>query len=534
MISLSFCVSLLVTCAAKPNFVFILADDLDNDFKQDRLVFMPNLKKIADTGSHFVNHAAVQPVCGPSRSSFLVGRYPHNTGYVCNKDQPSIDNFKKLMNNTIGTWFTNAGYWTSFVGKYVNGLEKFVPSGWNSWQAFSSSAGTYNYYNATPWNVTFNDAGTEPITPLKWHAMTGIHQSDFVGQFGVEQMKVAIKKGKPFFVSLTATMVHEGTCYGPFTDESMYADTDPYWEKNLVRWGCDPNVKGECAFTASPCPSDANKEAFVGKKNPHVGDFNQTNTGPLPEPMDLSPITDFQSKRMDIGFRNRSSALLDLDKMIGVVLDGLDKLGVADNTYIIFTSDNGFHLGEHRMLLGKEHPYQTDVSLPMYMKGPSVPQGKELLYPTTHIDITATLVELASLKIMGPKLDGLSFASAFFSNPPQPEAWREFQFSEHHCDKLTWRKIRRPLSNITYNMWCDAKNSVGIEEVYDLGNDPWELDNIVNKAGVGKNFSATEGPLAEFLWTCAGAECNSPTAKKVQHFECYTVSLGEDASEDSD
>ena len=61
----------------KPNFVFILADDLNNDYKQDRLALMPNLKRLAAAGAHFVNHAAVQPVCGPSRSSFLQGRYPH-------------------------------------------------------------------------------------------------------------------------------------------------------------------------------------------------------------------------------------------------------------------------------------------------------------------------------------------------------------------------------------------------------------------------------------------------------------------------
>ena len=86
--------------ASKPNIVFILADDLNNDYKQDRLSFMPNLGRIASAGAHFVNHAAVQPVCGPSRSSFLAGRYPHNTGYVCNGDRPSENHFHAIQNNT--------------------------------------------------------------------------------------------------------------------------------------------------------------------------------------------------------------------------------------------------------------------------------------------------------------------------------------------------------------------------------------------------------------------------------------------------
>lgn len=104
----------------RPNIVFVLADDLNNDWKQDRLSLMPNLRALAARGSHFVHHAAVQPVCGPSRSSFLSGRYPHNTGYVCNSDAPSTEKYKRIHNNSVGTWLTAAGYHTAFVGKYVN------------------------------------------------------------------------------------------------------------------------------------------------------------------------------------------------------------------------------------------------------------------------------------------------------------------------------------------------------------------------------------------------------------------------------
>ena len=136
--------------------------------------------------------------------------------------------------------------------------------------------------------------------------------------------------------------------------------------------------------------------------------------------MQLAPVDAYIANRMDIGFRNRSSALLDLDHLLGVVLDGIEALGVADSTYVIFTSDNGFHMGEHRMLFGKEHPYETDVSLPFYVRGPGVPAGAVLQYATTHIDITATIVELAGATPVGPELDGLSFAAAFSASPPAP------------------------------------------------------------------------------------------------------------------
>jgi hypothetical protein len=505
--------------APPPNFVWILADDLNNDNSQDRLAIMPNLRRIARSGAHFVNHVAAQPVCGPSRSSLLQGRFPHNAGYLCNIDGPSEEAYLKVANNTVGTWLTSAGYHTAFVGKYINGLEGTVPSGWNYWSGFSSSAGTYNYYNSTPYNCSFARDGVTPTSPCTWTAMTGVHQADFVGQRGVAQMQKAVADGLPFFVHLTPLMVHEGTCFGPHKDPMQYSRLDTYWERNLTAWGCDPAAKGDCSYTVSPCPTEKNAHAFDGVTAPHVPSWNATASGPLPGAMDLAPVDAFVANRMDIGFRNRSVALLDLDDLIGVVLDGIEALGVMNSTYIIFTSDNGFHQGEHRMLFGKEHPYESDVSLPFYISGPGVPAGAVLEYPTTHIDITATVVELAGATVVGPALDGLSFAAAFSANPPAPADWRDFQFSEHHCGPLTWRKVRRPLAgtNATYNMWCDKTT-----EVFDLVADPWELKNTVD--GEGAAFAAANGPLAEFLWTCAGAECNRPTAQPVKPFDCYVVS----------
>ena len=90
----------------------ILADDLDYDYKQDRLAIMPNLRKLREAGVHLINHVAAQPVCGPSRSSLLAGRYPHNAGYIMNDGNTSIAAWTRNENNTIGTWLSDAGYYT--------------------------------------------------------------------------------------------------------------------------------------------------------------------------------------------------------------------------------------------------------------------------------------------------------------------------------------------------------------------------------------------------------------------------------------
>ena len=184
-------------------------------------------------------------------------------------------------------------------------------------------------------------------------------------------------------------------CYGPLPKGETNNITDPFWEKDLTNWGCSNKQNKPCSLTISPCVSTKNERAFDGHANPHTPAWNVSAAGPLPSAMAaLKDTSEFTSSRQDIGFRNRSAALLDLDALLGVVLDGIAALGVTENTYVFFSSDNGYHLGEHKMNMGKEHPYETDVSLPMYVMGPGVPANAELLYPTTHIDITATLVEL--------------------------------------------------------------------------------------------------------------------------------------------
>ena len=111
---------LLAACSvlgARPNVILILADDLDFDYKQDRLAIMPHLRALRESGAHFVNHVAAFPVCGPSRSSFLAGRLPHNTKYQFNGEPRSMAAWAKEQDNTVGTWLTARGYHTSFFGK---------------------------------------------------------------------------------------------------------------------------------------------------------------------------------------------------------------------------------------------------------------------------------------------------------------------------------------------------------------------------------------------------------------------------------
>ena len=119
------------------------------------------------------------------------------------------------------------------------------------------------------------------------------------------------------------------------------------------------------------------------------------------------------------------------------------------------------------MAFGKEHPYDHDVRLPFYIRGPGIPANQTALYATTHLDTTATIVELAGLTPIGPPLDGKSFAAALGANPPDPESWRSFSFSEFFGNDDTWWKIRRPFAGsapeaqTNWHYWCDDVAEVG-------------------------------------------------------------------------
>lgn len=154
----------------------------------------------------------------------------------------------------------------------------------------------------------------------------------------MDQVRKARAAGQPFYVQINPTMVHHGVCYS-----HNWGSHDPYWEQHLDQFGCRfPKWNFHCSIPISPCPSLQTRHLFVNDTMPKVPSWNATATGPVPSAMNLLPLTPYERHRQLLGWRNRSSAVVDLDRMIGVVMAGLEAEGVLNNTYVIFTSDNGF------------------------------------------------------------------------------------------------------------------------------------------------------------------------------------------------
>ncbi len=181
---------------------------------------------------------------------------------------------------------------------------------------------------------------TLPDPPVKVVTQTGIHQGDFMGNLTLQQARKAVALGKPFFVHVTPVMPHWGTCYGPGIPPSAYSNLDPHWEFTLT----DPTTGKEHPLPISPCPSDRHRHAFDNASNPHIkGVWNVSITGPRPDYMkthfeDATNFDKWVEGREDLGWRNRSASLLDLDHMLGEILIGLEDMGVLDNTFVIFSA----------------------------------------------------------------------------------------------------------------------------------------------------------------------------------------------------
>ncbi|KAJ1637061.1 alkaline-phosphatase-like protein [Pavlovales sp. CCMP2436] len=354
-----------------------------------------------------------------------------------------------------------------------------------------------------------------------------------------QHMGVAVRAEIPFFVHFTPAMIHYGSSYRP--PDSVAFD-DP---RNEAALPCPTTISptGICVFKASPCPSTRNKFLLSGVSQPRVPNWNRTTSG-VHSPAEVrnkrfTPATSSSASHMDMSWRNRSSSAVDLDDMIGTVLDGIEELGQAESTWVIFTSDNGYHLGHHTgewksvsipytLSPHAGRPYVHDTSVPLYIRGPGLPANSRRAHPSTLIDITATMVEMAGAK-PSIELDGKSFLPALGADPVDAEAWRAYQYVENG---QFW-SITFPFNQTVVHWYCEGVGLAGVAlvgtpSVFDLQKDQWELLNLAGAEGTpaGNVIVAAALPLAAGMSSCAGRACNrAPRVQPdpIEPLPCYEI-----------
>ncbi len=400
----------------RPNVILILTDDLD----AASISHMPNLESLlAEKGTTFENAFVTDPLCCPSRATILRGQYAHNHDILSNEPpHGGFEKFRSLgrQNSTMATWVDGVGYRTIFVGKYMNGYEgTYVPPGWDEWYAVSG-----NYLS-----TDLNENGTINHYDPAQDYLTDVladRAVDYVGRPGGGAPSF-FKPHRPFFMWLGTTAPHA---------------------------------------PADPAPRHA--DDLAGVSMPRPPSFDESDVSDKPAWISDNPsLSAEQAARAEGLYRNRLRSMLAVDEMIGRLVRALREGGELDNTYLVFTSDNGFHLGQHRLAAGKWTAYEEDIRVPLIVRGPGVPEGRTLEHLVLNNDLAPTFADLAGAE--SPSfVDGRSLVPLLSGPPPPQEDWRRAFLVEamDEIGRCTGIRRRRGAGSAPYGRHAAARGRAAL------------------------------------------------------------------------
>jgi arylsulfatase A-like enzyme len=490
----------------RPNVVVIMADDARND----DLRFMPHVRHlITDQGVRFANTFSPQPLCCPARASFLTGQYSHNH-HVWSHVSPF--GFRALHDaETLPVWLQRGGYDTTFLGKYLNGYGiqslrwggpslRYVPPGWSDWRGSVDGGvaaspqldgGTYRYFN-----TTLNVNGV-----LQPHH--GQYQTNLFSRIAQQTFRDEARSPRPFFSWLSFVAPHHGLPHesddpapvrrADGTIQTFATPARPRWVRgrfdHLVRRA--PGYRGQADVAGSPF--------FIRDK----------------------PQLDAAERRADLQVtRERAEALSVLDDQVAKMFRVLRATGELRNTYVVFTSDNGFFLGEHRMREGKILPYEPSLRVPMVIRGPGIPKGQVRTDPFTTIDFAPTILQAAGLPVPA-MVDGQSMLDVaehgdrgwtrgiLTETGPRVVGADTAESDNFLVDRATGPSPLRFSQGVRTGDFLYVEHASREKELYDLRTDPRELHNLVGEPRLRRVQRALAHEL-DVLRNCKGAQCRVP------------------------
>lgn len=499
-----------VTATAKrterPNILMIMVDDM----RTDELQWMPNVQKLlAKQGVTFTNGFSGFPLCCPARASVLTGQLPHNHG-VWSHTPPwgfsSLDD-----RDTVPVWLQRSGYHTTYLGKYLNGYgiepepgrrsgtsTQYVPAGWDLWRGsidgglprdHAYDGGTYRYRD-----TTLNDDGDGYI------GLQGKYQTTAYARLTREQLEANAKDGRPFFSYVSFTAPHHGLPHEPDDPEDMKTPARP----KRIRDQLDDHL------TEAPGTY-----------------WNDPDRSDKPKRMRKTYDEDMKGQILELA-RQRAEALYVVDESVKKIVRGLRENGQLDNTLIVFTSDNGYFLGEQGEPQGKILPYDPSLRVPVVMRGPGLPAGEVRSDPFLSIDYAPTFAQLAGVA-PGARVDGESLLDvARLGDDSTDDSWSRVVLTETAPNEAARRALARTqpigarqtemmLGKITgirtgrwlYTEWQPepgAKHPGILVELYDVQADPDEYVNLAVDGEHQELLDAFHELLAEAR-TCVAAEC---------------------------
>jgi N-acetylglucosamine-6-sulfatase len=470
---------------AKPNIVFILADDM----RKDDLQYMTQTQALLkDQGMSFENAFVSNALCCPSRATIMRGQYSHNTGVWTNGNS-TIGGWQAYKRNggeldNVATRLQGAGYRTGLFGKYLNGYKATTgkPPGWYKWFAHVNGISYYDYQ--------INDDGTTK----QYGSSSTDYEVDVIAEQAETFIDTSATAGVPFF--------------------AYVAPIAPHIEEGL----------------GNPVPAPLYEHTYDGLKVTRTLSYNEQDVSDKPSWIRKAPtLTAAQQAEIDVRHENRAESLRSVDDLVAEVVGKLSEKNVLGNTYIFFASDNGFHEGEHRLKTGKWRPYEEDIHMPLLVRGPGVAPGcaiGDTLCRTTYklalnTDYLPTFTDFAcapdpvlceTLKTQNKWYvpDGRSLRPVLEGNATT--TWRNAillegsQNTTYVPKSPAYRGIRTVIPGTTTSAGSKYVEYEGTErELYDLGADPLELTNkYVASAPPAELVSRLQT-----LKTCKGDGCRA-------------------------
>ncbi len=441
--------------AARPNILVIMTDDQ----RVEEMRVLPRTRALlAAKGTSFANSFVAHPLCCPSRATFLTGQYPHNHGVLANGGRNG--GYQRLdHSNTLPVWLQQAGYYTAHLGKYLNNYgvtSPEVPAGWSRWFGLMDPS-TYLLYG-----YTVSDDGVA----VRYGDAPADYQTDVLAEEAEGLLRSRAGASQPFFVTVAPMAPHQERING---------------------------------VQVPPRPAPRHQGRFAGEPLPKGPSFSETDVRDKPAHIRrLPPLSPAKAARQTEVYRARLASLLAVDDLVERLVDALADTGQLESTVIVFTSDNGFLLGEHRIPEQKYYPYEESIRVPLVIRGGGFPAGATAAQPVSNIDLAPTIVALTGAQA-GRVMDGRTLLPLALDSRQGKDRTLLIEGFGGDRAKPSYQAVRDP-------RWLYVEHATGDRELYDLQKDPFQLTSRHAGAAVAPVRKDLARRLAR-LGACAGDSC---------------------------
>jgi N-acetylglucosamine-6-sulfatase len=438
------------------NVLVIMTDD---QTEADMLALPKTRALLGGRGTTFANSFASYPLCCPSRATLLTGQYPHNHGVRANA--PPLGGYPRLdHSNTLAVWLQAAGYYTAHVGKYLNGYgtnSPAPPPGWSRWFGLMDPS-TYRLYG---YKVSVDGV------PVQFGDSAADYQTDVLAAEAERIIRSRAGAQQPFFL--------------------WVAPVAPHLE-----------MLGRHQFPPRPAPRHVG--AFARAPLPPKPSFNEADVQDKPAHIRKRPrLKPGQVQEMVRLHRARLESLLAVDDLVERLVRALEQTGQIDRTLVIFTSDNGFFLGEHRLPKGKFLPYEESSRVPLLVRGRDFPADHTVRHLVSNVDLAPTIVHWTGRVAPARLMDG-----------------RPLQIPAADLDEARDRTLLLEGARLNANSpeyaaarddrWLYVEYATGAQELYDLRSDPYQIRSLHAAPALTAVREGLAARLAR-LRDCSGSEC---------------------------